>query len=88
MEEIRQQIKSKRAKLNRYNNRVNKYQQNRIFRNNERMLYKKLNGDSNNKNTNSTPDENKSREFWKKYGVLIKFIIRMLNGFQISNLNS
>ena len=66
MEEIRQQIKSKRAKLNRYNNRVNKYQQNRIFRNNERMLYKKLNGDSNNKNTNSTPDENKSREFWKK----------------------
>ena len=24
----------------------------------------------------------------KRYGVLIKFIIRMLNGFQISNLNS
>ena len=30
------------------------------------MFYKKLNGDSNNKNINSTPDENESREFWKK----------------------
>ena len=47
-----------------------------------------MNGDSNNENTNSTPDEEQSKDFWKKYGILIKFIIRMLNGFQISNLNS
>ena len=66
MEEIRQRIKSKRGKLNRYNNRVNYYQQNRTFWNNKGMFYKKLNGDSSNKNTNSTPDENESREFWKK----------------------
>ena len=66
MEEIRQRIKSKRGKLNRYNNRVNYYQQNRTFRNNKGMFYKKLNGDSNNENTNSTPDENESWEFWKK----------------------
>ena len=36
--------------------------------------------------TQTTPDENKSRGFWKNYGVLIKLIIKMLNGFQISNL--
>ena len=70
MEEIRQRIKSKRGKLNRYNNRVNYYQQNRTFRNNKGMFYKKLNGDSNNENTNSTPDESESREFWKKHRVL------------------
>ena len=56
-------MKSKRGKVNRYNNRINKYQQNRTFRNNEGVFYKKLNGDSNNENTNSTPDENESREF-------------------------
>ena len=66
MDEMRQRIKSKRGKPNRYNNRVNQYQQNRTFRNNAGMFYRKLNGDSNNENTNSTPDENESREFWKK----------------------
>ena len=75
MEEIRQQIKSKRGKFNRYKNRISHYQQNRTFRNNEKMFYKKLNGNENNENTSSTPDE-------------IKFITRMLNGFQTPNLNS
>ena len=54
IEEIRQRIKSKRGKLNRYNNRVNQYQQNRTSKNNEGMFYKILNGNSNNENTNST----------------------------------
>ena len=66
MEEIRQRIKSKRGKLNRYNNRVNQYQQNRTSKNNEGMFYKILNGNSNNENTNSTSYQNESREFWKK----------------------
>ena len=66
MEEFRQRIKSKRGKLNRYNNRVNQYQQNRTSKNNEGMFYKILNGNSNNENTNSTSYQNESREFWKK----------------------
>ena len=41
MKEIKQQIKSKRGKLNRCNNQINQYQQNRTFRNNEGMFYKK-----------------------------------------------
>ena len=61
MEEIRQKIKSTRGKLIRYNNRVNQYQQNRTFGNNEGMFYKIVNGDSNNDNKNSTPDTNESR---------------------------
>ena len=83
MKEIRQRIKSKRGKLNRYNNQVKQYQQNRTFRNNEAIFYKIWNGDSNNEYTNSNPVDTGSREFWDN-----KFIIRILNGFQISNLNS
>ena len=63
MEEVKQRIKSERGKLNRYNNRVNQYRQSRTFRNNQGMLYKILHGDINSENTNSTPDENQSREF-------------------------
>ena len=66
MEEFRQRFKSKRGKLNRYNNRVNQYQQNRTSKNNEGMFHKILNGNSNNENTNSTSYQNESREFWKK----------------------
>ena len=88
MEEMKQQIKAKRGKLNVYNNQIHQHQQKRTFRNNDGMFYKKLNGGSNNENTNSILDKDKNKEFQKKYGVLIKFIIRMLNGFQTSNLNS
>ena len=56
----------KRGKLHGYNKRINQYQQNRTFRNNEVMFYKKLNGNSNNENTKSTPDVDESREFWIK----------------------
>ena len=65
MEKIREQIKSEKGNLNRYNNQINQYQQNKTFRNIELSFYKKLKGDSNNENTNSTPDENESREFCK-----------------------
>ena len=30
------------------------------------MFYKKLNGGGNNENTDSTPNKNENREFWKK----------------------
>ena len=40
MEEIRKQIKAKREKVDRYNNRINQYQQNITFRDNEGMFYK------------------------------------------------
>ena len=66
MEEIRQRIKLNRGKLHRYNNRVNQYQQNRTFRNNEGMFCKIFNGNSNNENANSFAEENESRKFWKK----------------------
>ena len=66
MEEIRQWIKSKTGKINRYDKRVKKYQQDSTFSKNDEMFYKILNGDSNNENANSSPDENEIREFWKK----------------------
>ena len=62
IEEIRQRIKAKTGKLNRYNKRINQYQQNKTLRNNEGMFYKKLNCNSNSDNTNATPDEDESKE--------------------------
>ena len=64
MEEIRQRIKAKRGKLNVYNNRINQHQQKTTFRNNDGMFYKKLNGGSNNENTNSIPDKDENKILW------------------------
>ena len=41
-EEIRQRTKAKTAKISRYQQQINQYQQNRMFRNNESRFYKNL----------------------------------------------
>ena len=43
-EEILQRIKAKTAKINRYQQRVSQFQQNRLFRNNEGRFYKQTDG--------------------------------------------
>ena len=64
MEEIRKQIKAKREKVDRYNNRINQYQQNITFGDNEGMFYKHW---MVNEKINSTPDDDdEGREFWRK----------------------
>ena len=63
-EEIRQRIKAKTAKISRYQQRINQYQQNRMFRNNESRFYKQLNNDTGRTNENAIPDADESRKFW------------------------
>ena len=41
-EEIRQRINAKTAKISRYQQRINQYQQNRMFKNNESRFYQNL----------------------------------------------
>ena len=62
--EIRQRIKAKTAKISRYQHRINQYQQNRMFRNNESRFYKQLNIDTDRTNENVIPDADESRKFW------------------------
>eukprot|EP00112_Aurelia_sp_Birch-Aquarium-sp1_P022216 Seg6175.2 transcript_id=Seg6175.2/GoldUCD/mRNA.D3Y31 product="hypothetical protein" protein_id=Seg6175.2/GoldUCD/D3Y31 len=64
-EEIRQRIKAKTAKISRYQQRINQYQQNRMFRNNESRFYQQLNNDELNKE-NATPDADESKQFWSE----------------------
>ena len=45
-----------------------------------------MNDDSNNENTNSTPDENESREFWKKIWGINK--VHNKNAEWLSNIKS
>ena len=50
------------------------------------MFYKKLNGDSNNENTNCTPDQNESREFCKKIQAINK--VHNKDAERLSNIKS
>ena len=62
LEVISQRIKAKQGKINRYNNRISQYQQNRMFQNNEGNFYRKLNGAG--KQTENEPlDE--AKKFWQ-----------------------
>ena len=63
-EEIRQRIKAKTAKISRYQQRINQYQQNMMFKNNESRFYQKLNNDDGQNNENAIPDADESKRFW------------------------
>ena len=63
-EEIRQRVKAKTAKISRYQQRINQYQQNRMFKNNESRFYQKLNNDDGQNNENAIPDADESKRFW------------------------
>ena len=63
-EEIRQKIKAKTSKISRHQQRLNQYQQNRLFRNNDSRFYKQLNNETERTNENTIPDADESRKFW------------------------
>ena len=64
LEVISQRIKAKQGKINRYNNRISQYQQNRMFQNNEGNFYRKLNGAG--KQTENEPlDAEEAKKFWQ-----------------------
>ena len=62
-EEILQRIKAKTAKINRYQQRVSHFQQNRFFRNNEGQFYKQTDG-SEEREKIVIPYSQEAKTFW------------------------
>ena len=62
IEEVKQRIKAKAAKVKRYDDRVKQFRQNNLFRSNQRQLFKELDGKSDDEQAAPEPDE--ARTFW------------------------
>lgn len=62
IEELKQRILAKTAKVKRYQERVDQYRQNRMFRTNQKRLFEMLETDENDDTT--IPDEEESKNFW------------------------
>ena len=62
VEELKQRMIAKSAKIKRYDQRINQFRQNRIFSVDQKKIYKKLNGGE--ARTNEVPDAEESRRFW------------------------
>ena len=62
-EEIKQRICAKVGKIKRYSSRINQYQQNRVFQNNQKWFFSQLNGEGK-QQQNEAPDAEQAKEFW------------------------
>ncbi|XP_063594921.1 uncharacterized protein LOC134771895 [Penaeus indicus] len=61
-EEIKQRISAKVSKIKRYSSRINQYQQNRVFQNNQKSFFSHLDGEG--EQQNEAPDAEQAKEFW------------------------
>ena len=61
LEEVKQRVLAKVAKIKRYNERIKQYKQNRLFTIDQKKLFAGLNGKI--KESNEIPDANQSRVF-------------------------
>ena len=62
IEQLKQQITAKADKIKRYESRVDQYQQNRLFQNNHKRLFTKLEGLET--DNSIIPDAKETREYW------------------------
>ena len=62
VEELKQRVIAKSAKIKRNNQRINQFRQNRTFSVDQNKFYKELNGGE--ARTNEVPDAEESRRFW------------------------
>ena len=63
IEELRQRLGAKAAKIRRYEQRIEQYKQNRMFRYDQKKVYQDLNGE--NRKQEVKPDAQQSTAFWK-----------------------
>ena len=78
LEEVKQKVLAKVAKIERYNERIKQYKKSRLFTIDQKKLFAELNGKI--KESNEIPDADQSRVFGVAYGVKVKNIIEMLSG--------
>ena len=66
-------------KIKRLNSRINQYQQNRMFVNNQGQFFQRLNNQEENHQC-EVSNFVEAQTFWRRYGVKGRSITRMLNG--------
>ena len=64
IEELKQRLLAKAAKIKRYGDRITQYRQNRMFAVEQKKVYKELNGGANGKSV--IPDAEESKKFWSE----------------------
>ena len=64
IEELKQRITAKAAKIKRCEERINQFNQNRLFQNNRKRLFEKLENQDNVET--AIPDANQSMRFWRE----------------------
>ena len=63
LEELKQRVLATVAKIERYNERIKQYKQNRLFTIDQKKLFAELNGKT--KESNEIPDADQSPLFWR-----------------------
>ena len=64
IEELKQKLQAKSAKLKRYEQRIHRYQVNRLFQQDQKKVYQQMNGTSSNF-SEVRPDAEESQQFWR-----------------------
>ena len=64
IEELKQRLQAKSAKLKRYEERIHRYQVNRLFQQDQKRVYQQMNGTSSSFNE-ARPDAEESQQFWR-----------------------
>ena len=62
MEELKQRLIAKKAKLMIYDKRIKQYEQNRLYRVDQKRFYQEINGERTNEAM--IPDSDESQKFW------------------------
>ena len=83
-EGIKERIKAKKNKIRRNQSRINQYQQNRIFKNNQGKFYRKLNSGGRNYERTKFLTRKRHKNFGGVSGEKEKNTGKMSNGLQIS----
>ena len=64
IEELKQRLQAKSVKLKRYEQRIHRYQVNRLFQQDQKRVYQQMNGTSSNF-SEVRPDAEESQQFWR-----------------------
>ena len=62
--ELKQRLQAKSAKVKRYEQRIHRYQVNRLFQQDQKRVYQQMNGTSSNF-SEVRPDAEESQQFWR-----------------------
>ena len=81
IEELKQRITAIAAKVRRYKRRVDSYRQNRLFENNQRQFYRKLDQEEE-RCDDDQPVAEESEHFGETYGTSLQTIRRMQSGYK------